>query len=86
MRSLQPGVHTSDLEVVNIDRHGAWLYVKGAEYFLPYEKYRWFKDAKVADILGIQLLHDDHLYWPSLDVNLSVKSLQDPEAYPLVYR
>ena len=86
MRSQEPGVSTSDVEVANIDKHGVWLFVKGSEYFLPYSDYPWFKDAKVADILEVELLHEGHLHWPSLDVDLSVESLRDPDGYPLVYQ
>lgn len=86
MTSQEPGVNTSDAEVVNIDRHGVWLFVRGAEHFLPYSEYPWFKEAKVADVLHVELLHEDHLHWPSLDVDLSVKSLGDPQGYPLIYQ
>lgn len=86
MKSPQHGTHASDVEVANIDPHGVWLYVNGAEYFLPYPEYPWFKEAKVADILDVRLLHDDHLHWPALDVDLSIKSLREPKAYPLIYR
>jgi len=86
MKSQQLGANISDVEVVNIDSHGVWVYVKGAEYFLPYTDYPWFKDAKVADILDVRLLHEDHLHWPKLDVDLSMKSLRDPDAYPLIYQ
>ena len=86
MKSQQPGARTLDVEVANIDSHGVWLYVRGAEYFLPYEEYPWFKDARLADIIDVRLLHKDHLHWPALDVDLSVKSLRDPDSYPLIYR
>jgi len=86
MKSQEPGVSTSDVEVANIDKHGVWLFVRGAEYFLPYSEYPWFKDAKVADILHVELLHEDHLHWPSLDVDLSVHALRNPEAYRLTYQ
>jgi hypothetical protein len=86
MKSQEPGKPISEVEIGNIDRHGIWLFVKGAEYFLPYPDYPWFKDAKIADILDVYLLHEDHLHWPALDVDLSVKSLKDPAAYPLVYK
>ena len=86
MKSQEPGVNTSDVEVANIDKHGIWLFVKGAEYFLPHNEYPWFKKATVADILNVQLLHEDHLYWPTLDIDLSVASLRNPDAYPLVYQ
>ena len=86
MKSREPGVHTSDVEVANIDSHGVWLYADGAEYFLSYTEFPWFRDAKVAEILDVRLLHEDHLHWPALDVDLSLKALRDPDAYPLVHR
>jgi hypothetical protein len=86
MKSQELGADTSDVEIVNIDAHGVWVYLKGTEYFLPYTEYPWFKDAKVADILDVHLLHENHMHWPALDVDLSVESLRDPAAYPLIYR
>jgi len=72
--------------VTNIDRHGLWLFVTGKEYFLPYEDYPWFGDARVAEILNVRLLHGTHLHWPDLDVDLTVEMLADPDKHPLVYR
>ena len=72
--------------MTNIDRHGLWLYVGGKEYFLPYEEYPWFRDAKVCDVLNVELLHEQHLHWPSVDGDLSLASLADPDAFPLTYR
>ena len=86
MSSQQLGANTSDVEICNVDRHGVWLYVKGAEHFLPYDEYPWFKDATIADILDVRLIHEEHLHWPALDVDLSLKCLRDPSGYPLVYR
>lgn len=34
----------------NISNHGIWLYVKGTEYFLPFEDFPWFKEVKVGEI------------------------------------
>jgi len=86
MRSLVRGKSTSAVEVTNIDTFGFWLLVRGKEYFLAYEEYPWFKDARVRDILGVRILHQDHLRWPALDVDLSLESLQRPESFPLSYR
>jgi len=80
------GTSISDIEVTNISIHGIWLYVKGKEYFLPYEDYPWFKDARLSGIQNVQLLHGHHLYWPKLDVDLSVDSLEHPEKYPFIYQ
>ncbi len=72
------------LEVTNISQHGFWLYWTDREFFLSYELYPWFKDAKVKDILDVRLESLNHLYWPELDVDLSLSILEAPEKYPLV--
>lgn len=86
MKLKEPGKITSEIEVLNISMHGFWLYVKGKEYFLPYDDYPWFKDVKVSEILDVQLLHHSHLYWPQLDVDLDLNSFENLEQYPLVYK
>jgi len=72
--------------VTNIDRFGFWLLIEDREYFLPYEEFPWFRNAKVEQILNVERLHADHLRWPDLDVDLSLESLADPEAFPLIYK
>ena len=86
MRSLAPGKNTSSAEVQGISRNGIWLFVGGKEYFLTYVDYPWFKDAKLSEIYNLKSLHGTHLYWPDLDVDLELMSLQQPEKYPLVYK
>lgn len=74
------------VEILNVSSHGLWLLAKGCEYFLPSERFPWFKNAKVADICRVKLLHGYHLHWPALDVDLELDSLENVESYPLVYR
>ncbi|MDN3510925.1 MAG: DUF2442 domain-containing protein [Candidatus Jettenia sp.] len=71
--------------VINISNYGIWLYVKGIEYFLPFEEFPWFKEAKIGEILEAVLLHDNHLRWEKLDIDLKIELLIDPDTYPLVY-
>jgi len=73
------------VEVSQIDGRGLWLCVQDKEYFLPYDEYPWFRDAKVRDILDVAVAHGHHLHWPSLDVDLEIDSLEHPENYPLLY-
>ncbi len=80
------GKNTSEIEVLNISIHGLWLYVKGKEYFLSYDQYPWFQNARLSEIHDIQLFHGHHLHWPQLDVDLSLDCLEHPEKYPLSYR
>ena len=44
------GASTLQAEVTNIDRFGFWLLVNDKEYFLPYEDFPWFRQAKVDQI------------------------------------
>ena len=71
-------------EVSNISPHGVWLYVSGDEYFLPYDKFPWFKDTTVGQIHQVELAVLEHLHWPELDVDLAVESIEHPEKFPLV--
>ena len=86
MKSKVRGKSTSQVEVSNIDVHGFWLYAEDKEYFLPFEEYPWFKNAKVKEILNVKLLHDCHLYWPNLDVDLELSCIASPDKYPLKYQ
>jgi hypothetical protein len=72
--------------VISLDRHGLWLLVRDEEFFLPFSQFPWFRDANVTSILNVELLHEKHLHWPDLDIDLSVDSLRNPEDYPLVWQ
>ncbi len=84
MRSSAPGKGTSQAEVQDITRHGIWLFVKGREFLLPFKEYPWFKDAVVSAVYNVRLVHQSHLHWPDLDVDLDVASLEHPSHFPLV--
>jgi len=71
--------------VLNISKHGLWLLVHQDEYFLPFESFPWFEDASVSSILNVELPQQHHLYWPDLDVDLELESIESPEEYPLMY-
>jgi hypothetical protein len=58
---IRAGTSILEVEVLNISIHGIWLYVNGKEYFLSYENYPWFKNAKIAEIHNAQLLHSSLL-------------------------
>ncbi len=86
MTSKTLGKNISEVEVANISKHGFWLLVNEKEYFLSYDEYPWFKNAKVSDILDVKVLHQSHLYWPQLDVDLELSALEEPDRYPLTYK
>ena len=86
MKSDAIGNNTSQIEVLNISKHGFWIYVNEEELFLPFEHFPWFKEASISQILNVQLLHRHHLHWPDLDIDLELESIKTPEKYPLIYK
>ena len=63
MKSSALGKSTSQAEVIGISKFGLWMFVRGKEYFLSFDSYPWFKDAKISEIYNVKLLHNIHLYW-----------------------
>lgn len=79
-----PGATTSRVEVTNVSRHGLWILRDGRELFLSFEDFPWFESAVVKAVLNVEEPHPGHLYWPDLDLDLSVESIESPEKFPLV--
>ena len=84
MISAALGLSTFPVEVTNISQHGFWMLLNNEELFLPFAEFPWFRDAPVGKILHVELASASHLYWPELDVDLSVQSIRHPELFPLV--
>ncbi len=84
MRSGLRGTRTSDVQVTNVSTHGLWILLREHEFFLPFEAFPWFRDAPIAEVLRVEQPSPDHLYWPDLDIDLAVESIEHPERFPLV--
>jgi hypothetical protein len=52
--------------------------------FVPFKQFPWFRDASIGALTNVQLPSAHHLYWPDLDIDLAVESIEHPERYPLV--
>ena len=84
MKSEEPGITTSGVEVTNVSKHGLWVLLGDEELFLPYSDFPWFEHAQVSAVLNVELPGPDHLYWPDLDVDLTTESIRNPGKYPLI--
>ena len=85
MKSGQRGAATSKVEVTNISPHGFWILLGDRELYVSFAEFPWFSDASVAKISRVEWPNDDHLYWPELDIDLSVRSIEHPEEFPLKF-
>ena len=84
MKSAKPGEATSGVELSNVSPHGMWLLIDERELYLPFDQFPWFRDATIAALAKIERPSARHLFWPLLDVDLTVESIEDPSKYPLV--
>ena len=78
------GIATSQAEVTHVSTHGFWLLLNNEELLVPFKEFPWFRKASIEQLSDVAWPAPDHLYWPQLDVDLSVASIRDPSAFPLV--
>ena len=78
-----PGIVTSEVEISCATSQGLWLLLKDEELFVSLAEFPWFKKATLEQITTVEWPAPDHLYWPLLDVDLSVESIRDPGRFPL---
>ena len=77
------GGGTLEAEVTNVSRHGFWIFLGDRELFLPFKEFPWFRGAVIGQLLNVHRPSEQHLYWPDLDVDLTVESIEYPERFPL---
>jgi hypothetical protein len=78
------GSATLEVEVTTISRHGLWILLLDRKLFPRFEEFPWFRGAPVAAILHLECPAENHLYWPDLDVDLTVHSIEHPDQVPLI--
>ena len=81
-----PGFATSAPDVTNVSRHGFWLLLGDKELLVRFEDFPWFRQATIGALTEVEWPSADHLYWPQLDVDLSIRSIRAPGDFPLVSR
>ena len=80
------GTVTLVAEVTNVSPHCFWLLLGDEELAVPFTEFPWFKQATIDQLSDVQRPTENHLYWPQLDLDLSVESIRAPERFPLVSR
>ena len=83
-KSKMHGTFTSAAEVTHVSKHGFWLLFNGEELLVPFTEFPWFKKATIEQLSTVEWPSANHLYWPQLDVDLSVESIRNPGAFLLL--
>ena len=79
-----PGTTILAPEITNVSKHGFWLLLADEELLVPFSLFPWFLQATIEQLTNVEQPSQDHLYWPDLDVDISVESIKNPDAFPLV--
>jgi hypothetical protein len=60
---------------------GIAVVINGKEYFLRFTDFPWFEHCCIAELRDMT---SDRwgVYWPSLDIDLSLESIENPERFP----
>ena len=86
MNSLQLGNDTLiNNEVSGISKLGFWLLINKKEYFVPFEYYPIFLIASIKQINDFSMLSPNQIYWKSLDCDIEISALENPQQFPLAF-
>lgn len=78
------GTTTSAAEVTHVSRHGFRLLLDDEELLVAFAGFPWFGRATIERLSDVEWPSKAHLYWPQLDIDLSVESIRHPQAFPLM--
>ena len=86
MSSNLPGIAISDNKVTSIGATGFWLLVEDQEYFVPFADYPLFQTATIEQIFAVKRLGPGQFHWPTLDADIELDALENPDRFHLVWR
>ena len=65
-------------EVTSISRLGFWLQFGDEELYLAFLEFPRFEHATVAQITHVISASTSRVYWPALDLDLSLETIRNP--------
>jgi len=80
---VQNSENKTGVAVTKVSATGIWLRAGGRERFLSFAAFPWFKSASIAAIRRVEEPRPGHFYWPDLDVDLAIDTIEHPDRYPL---
>jgi hypothetical protein len=74
------------IRILELSHYGFWVDLGNERLYAAFNDFSWFSGANAEQIRDVQRPSAEHLYWPALDIDLSVAALRDPAAFPLIAR
>jgi hypothetical protein len=74
------------IKVLELSMHGCVLQISGDIMPFAFADFPWFRGLSAVEIEDARLSSSGHLYWPELDVDLSLACLRNPADFPLIAR
>ena len=72
MTSVLRGANTLNVEVTNVSNRGFWLLLGADELLYHLQNFPRFKEAPIGQLMNVERPQPHHLFWPDLDIDLSV--------------
>jgi hypothetical protein len=85
MLSKKRGKNIYASEVTAVGRDGFWFINQDCEFFVPFNDYPAFRKATVEQIYSMEEIAPGQLRWESLDADIELDALENPERYPLKF-
>ena len=64
------------LKVTSVTSDGFWITINETEYFCPFDKFKWFRGARIEEIFKVKG-DAEHLYWGKLNIDLNESYFQN---------
>ncbi|MDL2240493.1 DUF2442 domain-containing protein [Bacteroidales bacterium OttesenSCG-928-K03] len=64
---------------------GFWILCDDKEYFINFNDYPDFRRAPLDAIFEAKFISPKQIRWPSLDIDIEIDALKNPEIYPLQF-
>lgn len=73
-------IRFSHAEVTSINKLGFWLQFGAEELYLSFVEFPRFEHATIAQITCVMCPGASRVYWPKLDLDLSLDTIRNPLA------
>lgn len=86
MYSENFGKNILSSSITSVTSFGFWILCNDKEYFVSFGDYPEFKNANVVSIFNVEQLSPNQLRWHDLDIDIELDALENPSAFPMVFK